>query len=266
MSLIVLASAKGAPGVTTTAAALGHVWPATVDPVLVELDPSGGDLTARFDLAPEPGLVTLAARSHRSGGAIDVLAHAQPAHGIAVVPAPPGRAAGRAASLLGPALGTALALVSRSTDVLVDVGRLDGTDQDGPCGTGVVVTADFIALVARTSAGDLAHAISAVSELREMGRRTGLVLVGDSRALDAALIAVPVPVIGTLPEDERAAAALAGAPVRRWLLERLPLVRAARCLAEAILGEIGTDGSEVASVIPMRPGASHPMMEQGGAR
>jgi hypothetical protein len=75
-----------------------------------------------------------------------------------------------------------------------------------------------------------------------------------------------VPVIGSLPEDDRAAAALAGAPMRRWLLERLPLVRAARCLAEAILADIGTEGSDVASVIPMRPEASRPVMEQGGAR
>lgn len=266
MSLIVLASAKGAPGVTTAAAALGHVWPAAVDPLVVELDPSGGDLAARFGLAPEPSLVTLAARSHRSDGAVDVLAHAQQAHGIAVVPAPPGRAAGRAASLVGPALGLALATVARSTDVLVDVGRLDGTDQDGPCGTGVLGSADFIALVAHTSAGDLAHAISAVSELRKIGRPVGLVLIGHSRAVDAALMAVPVPVVGSLPDDERAAAALAGVPVRRWLLERLPLVRAARCLAEAIIAAIAADCPDVASVIPMQRLDSQPVADHGGAR
>jgi MinD-like ATPase involved in chromosome partitioning or flagellar assembly len=57
MSVLALASAKGAPGVTTAAVALGAVWPRRV--LLVEGDPAGGDLAARFHLPPEPNLVSL---------------------------------------------------------------------------------------------------------------------------------------------------------------------------------------------------------------
>ena len=57
MSMVALASAKGAPGVTTTAVALGAVWPRRV--LVAECDPAGGDLAARFRLPPEPNLVAL---------------------------------------------------------------------------------------------------------------------------------------------------------------------------------------------------------------
>lgn len=261
MSLVVLASAKGAPGVTTTVAALGHVWPTAVDPLVVELDPSGGDLTGRFGLASEPGLVTLAARSHRCGGAIDLLAHAQRVRGVRVVPAPPGRAAGRAASLLASGLGKALTRLARDTDVLVDAGRIDGTGLDGPSGTGVLAAADFIAVVCRTAATDLAQAASAVAELRESGRPAALVPIGISREVDSARRAVAVPVVGFLPEDPRGADVMAGAPVRPWLLERLPLVRAARGLADKLSAEI----RGAAPAMAMQP-TPEPLVEPGGVR
>ena len=41
MPLIVVASDKGSPGVTTTAITLAAVWPRRA--LLAELDPSGGD-------------------------------------------------------------------------------------------------------------------------------------------------------------------------------------------------------------------------------
>lgn len=266
MSLVVLASAKGAPGVTTTIAALAHVWPAAVDPVLIELDPSGGDLTGRFGLTSEPGLVTLAARSHRSGGSVDLMAHAQPARGVRVIPAPPGRAAGRAASLLGPALGAALTRLARDTDVLVDAGRVDDTGPDGPCATRVLAVADVVAVVCRTSAGDLAHAVSAVVELQESGWRAGLVPIGTSGDVGRASRAVAVPVLGSLPDDPRGAAAMAGFPVRPWLLERLPLVRAARGLADVLTAEIGSSSPVRAPDIALRSADYAPVVESGGVR
>jgi len=234
MSLVVLASAKGAPGVTTAATALAHVWPEAGDSLLVEVDPAGGDLAARLILAPEPGLATLAARAHRSDEPVELSTHLQSERGLRILPAPTGRAAGRAAAIIGPDLGALLAQLAG--DVIVDVGRLDGTGPDAPVGTGILAAAGVVAVLCRATTADLAHAGAAVADLVHAGLRPGLVLVGEQRDVHAARF-LDLPVFGTLPHDPRGADALGGAPIRPWLLERLPLVRAARVLA-ATLAEV----------------------------
>lgn len=246
MSLFVLASAKGAPGVTTAATALAHVWPASLDPILVELDAAGGDLTARLGLANGPGLATLAAQVHRSDGTIDATAHLQLAGGLRVLAAPAGLAAGRASGLLGRALGAALTQLGREHDLLVDAGRIDSGDRTAPAGTGLILDADLVLIFCRTSAGDFAHAVPAVAELHASGRPAALVPVGPERHVAVALRTLPVPVLGGLPDDQRGADGFGGAHVRPWLLERLPLVRAARELAVTIV----SGGRENRTAIP----------------
>jgi hypothetical protein len=65
MSLILVASVKGAPGATTSALALAATWPRPA--MLAELDPDGGDIRYRLDasdgqpLDEEPALHTFAA-------------------------------------------------------------------------------------------------------------------------------------------------------------------------------------------------------------
>ena len=66
MTLIAVCSLKGSPGVTTFSVALAARWPVTDRCVLVECDPSGGDMATRFALASSPGLVSLAAATRRS--------------------------------------------------------------------------------------------------------------------------------------------------------------------------------------------------------
>src|ERR671918_2515995 len=78
MAYVAFASAKASPGVTTTVAALAATWPAERDLVVAELDPSGGDLAVRFDLAAEPGLVSLAAAGRRELDRSTFVAHTQP--------------------------------------------------------------------------------------------------------------------------------------------------------------------------------------------
>jgi hypothetical protein len=46
MGVLALCSLKAAPGVTTTAVALGAVWPAERRVLVAELDPTGGILPA----------------------------------------------------------------------------------------------------------------------------------------------------------------------------------------------------------------------------
>jgi hypothetical protein len=61
MSLIVLASASGSPGVTTTALGLALTWPRPV--LLVEADPTGGSAVAagylRGQLVPPEAMLDL---------------------------------------------------------------------------------------------------------------------------------------------------------------------------------------------------------------
>ena len=79
MRAVALCSARGAPGVTTTALLVAS----HLDAVMVEADLSGGVVAIRYGLGREPGLVTLAAANpHEPGGWLD---HAQNAGGIPVL-------------------------------------------------------------------------------------------------------------------------------------------------------------------------------------
>ena len=62
--LVAMVSVKGAPGVTTLAVGLATRWPRG-EAVVVEADPAGGDLSARFGLAHDPGLAAMALRPGR---------------------------------------------------------------------------------------------------------------------------------------------------------------------------------------------------------
>src|SRR5262249_61331290 len=86
--LIAVASVKGAPGVTTLALGLAALWP-ELGAVLVECDPDGGDLAARFGHHPDPGLASLAAAARTGSRAVPLAGHVQ-------------RLAGRAPGALGP--------------------------------------------------------------------------------------------------------------------------------------------------------------------
>lgn len=62
MPLTVTVNLKGSPGATVVAAGLAAAWP-EADRVLVEADPSGGVLAARWRLQSKPGLLELSTRS-----------------------------------------------------------------------------------------------------------------------------------------------------------------------------------------------------------
>src|SRR5436190_24003786 len=78
MSLVMVASVKGSPGVTTLGLALAATWPRPA--LLAELDPEGGDLRYRLRAADgerfsaSPGLSTYAAEIMDGP---DVRAHVQ---------------------------------------------------------------------------------------------------------------------------------------------------------------------------------------------
>ena len=71
--LIVCASLSAAPGVSTLAAGLAAGWP-DGPALLLETDPSGGVFAARFQLAQEPGLTSLAAQMRHGDLVLDPFA------------------------------------------------------------------------------------------------------------------------------------------------------------------------------------------------
>ncbi len=127
--LISIASVKGSPGVTSTALALAAMWPRPA--VLLEADPSGGDLAYRCKaahggpVAANKGLLQLAA-AVRGGlpGAGVVVDEAQLlACGVNLVQGVTRAGQARAFSALWPTIATAC--VDAEVDVIADLGRLD---------------------------------------------------------------------------------------------------------------------------------------------
>jgi hypothetical protein len=245
MAYVAFASAKASPGVTTTVAALAATWPPGRDLVVAELDPAGGDLGVRFDLAPEPGLVTLAAAGRRELDRSTFVGHTQPLPFVGrsgaegepevslrrVLVGPVGAdQAGAALAALRGALPGVLSLLS--PDVLVDCGRLDPNSAVHD----VVGEADLLVVVARPVVAEVHHLAARLSALRP--KALSLLLIGD-RPYPVAEVAdaVGASALGTLPVDDRAAAALTvGRSNGARILRRSRLLRDARALAEGLAG------------------------------
>ena len=68
--IVTVGSVRGSPGVTSWSLLLAAAWPAgpAVDRVVLEADPDGGVLGARYGLGVEPGAVSLIAALRRSRG------------------------------------------------------------------------------------------------------------------------------------------------------------------------------------------------------
>ena len=125
MALIVMGSVKASPGVTTAALALCVAWPTPRWAVMIEADPAGGDLAARFGLAETPGVLSLAAASRHARNAEALFDHTQRLP-VNVIVGPVGATQTRVAVgvLAGAARGGIL-MGGRGTVVVADVGRLD---------------------------------------------------------------------------------------------------------------------------------------------
>ncbi|MEY9861281.1 hypothetical protein ABH935_006921 [Catenulispora sp. GAS73] len=250
MSLIVLASDKGSPGVTTTAVALAGVWPRRA--VLAECDPAGGDLVYRTPadsgqpLNPNIGMLSLATTARHGLSPHQLEQHIQRMHGgleLVVGLATGDQSAGLAG--LWPALGRAFDALPEA-DVIADCGRVDAA---GPA-LDLMATAALVVLVARTSAEQIAHVRDrALSLLQRVGGGTataggglgvpiGVVLIVDpkQRARVTAQVdellrtsGLPVKVIGTIADDPDGADLINGRG--RGRLDRTLLIRSTREVA-----------------------------------
>jgi len=228
--LLALTSAKHAPGVTSAAIALALAAGPEPVSLVVEADPSGGDLAARCEAAIAPGLGSLAA-SARHGVPVDLVPHVQalPAGPCALLAPPSPQLTGSALDALGDRLVDGLA--SWPGTVVADCGRWQADGAASP----LLRAADAVLIVLRPTVESVEHVRARLEEITAAATGAlGALVVGD-RPYPAADVAaaLEIPVAGTLPLDARAVRALErpgiGADSRRSTL-----VRAARSALDAM--------------------------------
>lgn len=238
--LIGLVSAKGSPGVTTAALALGAVWPRPA--VVVDADPAGGDVAAglgRGSWPVEAGLMELVvdARTMSIGTALQLRAFRPAAHAPFALAGfgRPGQAAGMAWHDIADGFARLT-----GADVLVDCGRYTPGDSVAPLlrRSDVLVLVTGSTLPAVRAAARLAPLLRALVLAEPGDPRLSVLAVAPGRPYSGPEIAegCASPLLGELPFDPRTAAVWSeGTPPGRGLT-RTPLQREARRLAGLLAG------------------------------
>jgi len=239
MAICTLISPGGSPGCTTATLALALAWPRPV--IVAECDPGGGDILAGLfagHLQAPRGLLGVAFEAGRGPAAIAAELSTQ------LVPldksgqrrflagiSDPRQALGL--SPVWPAISAGLA--SQDADVLADCGRFDaGASQP----LSLLADAAMIIMVLRPTLRQVARArprIDMAAQIAGGRDRLGLLLVGDKGVPKADIVrSLEVPVLGTLPQDDRTARVLSDGEGQRTGLDRRPLMRAARITGQAL--------------------------------
>lgn len=235
MSLWVVGSVHGAPGATTLAMALGAAWPVTEGRarLVVEADPDGGVLAARFDrLRADRTLADVAVAVKRDGHAGRVSEFARMVwDGLPVVVGHPSARAmvsvlDHNADRLAAAFSSAVDL-----DVIVDAGRLTVRSAALP----LAAAATAVLVVSRCRLEDVAGLRHTGEELGRVGVNPWLVAVGDGVyppaevGTEAGLV-----LAAALPYDRQSAAVLSGEGTADGRLRRSGLWRTVRELAAGL--------------------------------
>jgi MinD-like ATPase involved in chromosome partitioning or flagellar assembly len=242
--LTVLCSAKGAPGVTTASLALAAGWPGDSPVMVVEADPSGGDLGVRMRtrqgaLPPAPTVATLAAEARDPRTAlVDVAIPVN--ERLRVVPGFLTPEQGRGMVALWEPLASGLQ--QSTVDTLVDVGRVSSSSP----AMRLLEVADVVVVVVQADWAGLVHARELI-RLLAVGRRSVVMplvittarnAARDKAEVDEVLAAEQIPAAAAahLAWDPAAVAALVDsqAPTRR-ALTRSKLVRSAQAAADAMV-------------------------------
>lgn len=224
MTVLALASATGAPGVTTTALALTLTWPKPV--LLVEADTKGSSSVLAGYMGgrvPHDRSIVGLVRATRAGQSLDeALWHL--VHRLSDEPGPTTRGllaapqdSAQAASLRGlwPSLPALWRRVGQQhgVDVIIDAGRLGAAHEP----TSLLEEADLTLLVTRTALPDIAALAARLESMRNLTAPDGrdvpklhLLLVGEGKPYTGREIErrIPVPVAVGLPIDSNAAAVL----------------------------------------------------------
>lgn len=242
MTLTVLTSASGSPGVSTSALGMSLAWSKPV--LLVEADPTGGSaiLAGWFHGRPphDRGLVDLAMAHSRGDlrGALPGVAIRIPDTEVDLISGV--RSPGQAAALapLWPVLASVVrSLDGSGTDVVVDAGRLGLVHTPLP----LLEAADVVLLTTRATLPAISAARGWSRDLRERftaigtAQHLGLLLIGPGHTFGAGEVkdVLGLPLVATLPWDPRTAQAIhLGESSRR--LTRGPLARALHAGAAAV--------------------------------
>lgn len=232
--LIGLVSAGGSPGVTTTALAMGSVWPGPV--VVVDADPSGGDVAAAgggvvdASLSNVLELVRLG-RHDRLPQVLDTQIQTMPFGTPVVVGFGDPTQVG---AVSWPDLAAGLAAV-RHRDVLVDLGRWGIPFPPAP----LLRACDLLLLVVRTQTRALRRAERILPLIRQDLNRANpgnvgvdLLVVDDHGSFSVADISrrLGVHVLGELPHEAKTAAVFSDGAAAPRHLERTPLLRSVQTL------------------------------------
>ncbi len=235
--MIGLVSAGGSPGVSTTAVAMGGIWPDPV--VVVDADPSGGDILAGAGgvIPAERNLLELV-RLGRHGRLLDVLESQ-----ISLLPSgtpvvaglgQPGQAAGVPWASLAEGLGSVT-----HRDVVVDLGRWMMPYLPTP----LLRACDVVLLVVRTQLRAVRRAERVLPLIRdELDRGVpgtgalGLLVVTDHGPYAPTDIGqrMQIEVLGGLPFDPRTAAVFSDGADPARHLDRSSLMRGLRPLVDTV--------------------------------
>ncbi|MEX2622944.1 MAG: hypothetical protein WD651_04400 [Acidimicrobiia bacterium] len=217
---------------TTTALALAATWPEHRRCLLVEADPFGGVIAARYGLGDSPGLSSLAAVARRGLDDDLVWQHAQQLPGgvrVLVGPA----SADEAHAVLRDIGGAFAAWSAAQTEVdfIVDCGRI----APGSVALGPLLAAGVVMVVTRPTLDQLRPAAHRLASLEDSGIEASLLLVGDQPyGSDEVSGALGSDVAGVVAWDPRTAAVLTGTHGAVRDLRRSLLVRSVATLAEGM--------------------------------
>ncbi len=240
MSLVGLFSAHGSPGVTTTALALAATWPEDRRCLLIEADPFGGVVGARYGLGDTPGLSSLAAGARQGLDEETVWQHVQQLPGgVGVLVGP--ASAEEAHAVLRDVAGVLADWCKTQTnvDVVVDCGRIAPSFPT----LEILAKADAAMVLTRPSLDQLRPAAHRLTALQASGAEVSLLLVGDSPyGPDEVAETLNLDVAGVIAWDRRSAAVLTGANGAVRDLRRSPLVRSVATLADRLASSFPGSG------------------------
>ncbi|MQA02153.1 MAG: hypothetical protein GEV07_05310 [Streptosporangiales bacterium] len=263
MAVFAMVSAKGSPGVTTTALVLAMTWPRPA--VVAECDPAGGDVLAGYlggSVTSARGLLGTAATS-RAGSTADINKElvALDREGTRLVlpgVTDPGQA--RALSTRWTALANVFAglrLGDAATDVVADCGRLEAAGTPVP----VLRRADMVVLVVRSTLRSVRAAQGWATRLRDDlaahgagGGRLYVLLVGDGQPYrhDDVVAHLGLPSLGVVAWDPKTAAVFSDGARRGRGFTRSPLARTAAAVGGRLRRLTEADRGDPASTSPRR--------------
>jgi Flp pilus assembly CpaE family ATPase len=191
VSAIAICAGKGSPGASFVAVNLASTMAREQDVLLLDLDPSGGDVAAYLGLDPRRGMFPLMRLAGSSPTSVALLDEAERRHRLCVVGGFPDACSQTTADVL-----PSILQVARATKrlVIADIGRVSDTTAR------IAEVADLVLLVVRPDLVSVAGAERALRALTQAG-------IERHRPADISEVATALrsPVLASLPLDRRAA-------------------------------------------------------------